>query len=140
MTEGKEDLRHPVILFDGYCNLCSNAVQFIIRRDRKKQFRFASLQGAFGRKILQQLPLLPEDRLNSFILLKDGNVYTQSTAALKVAGALTGFWPLWTVFLVLPSFIRNAGYRILATHRYAWFGKKTTCWVPRPEINNLFIS
>ena len=128
-----------VILFDGVCNLCSGAVQFVIKRDKKKRFRFASLQSALGAEVMQQFNL-PANELNSFILLENNQVYTSSTGALKVSKQLNGLWPLLYVFIIVPKFIRDAVYRFIANNRYKWFGKKETCWVPSKELAERFIS
>ena len=127
-----------VILFDGVCNLCSGVVQFIIKHDSKKQFRFASLQSKFGEDVMKHFGL-PIDQFNSFILLENGKIYTRSTGALKVAKKLNGLYPLLYAFIVVPRFIRDAIYNLVAGKRYKWFGKKEACWIPTPELKNLFI-
>ena len=129
---------HPVILFDGVCNLCSGAVQFIIKHDRKKLFRFASLQSKFGEEVMKHFGL-PVDQYNSFILLEKEKIYTRSKGALKVAKKLNGLYFLLYAFIIVPRFIRDAVYNFIARKRYNWFGKKETCWIPTPELKNLFI-
>lgn len=128
---------NPVILFDGVCNLCNSSVQFVIKHDPKKQFRFASLQGEYGQQVLKQFNL-PTNTLSSFILLKDNQIYTHSTGALKVAKQLSGAWPLLYAFIIIPAFIRNAVYQFIANNRYKWFGKKESCAMPSPELKALF--
>lgn len=130
---------HPVIFFDGVCNLCTGSVQFIIKHDPKQYFRFASLQSELGQQFLQQNGL-SADTFDSFIVWENGKYYTESTAALRVARKLSGLWPGLYVFILLPAFIRNSVYRLVARNRYRWFGKKETCWVPTAELNGLFIS
>jgi len=131
-------IQHPVILFDGVCNLCNNTVQFIIKKDKKDIFRFASLQSAFGNSVLQKFNL-PADTFNSFILNQNGKIYTKSTGALLVAKQLPGTWKFLYVFIIIPSFIRNALYSIIANNRYKWFGKKEACWIPSPSLRNKFL-
>lgn len=129
---------HPVILFDGVCNLCSGSVQFVIKHDPKRHFRFASLQGNFGQSVLEKFGL-PVGELGSFILLEDEKIYTRSSGALRVTRHLSGLWPVLTVFTIIPPFIRNAVYNWVAKNRYQWFGKKETCWVPNQELRDLFL-
>ncbi len=129
---------HPVILFDGVCNLCNASVQYVIKHDRKKLFRFASLQSSFGQKVLEQNNL-PADLFNSFILFENNIIYNRSTAALMVAKRLSGFMKLLYGFIIIPKFIRDAVYNFIARNRYKWFGKKEACWLPTPELKNLFI-
>lgn len=129
---------HPIILFDGVCNLCSGSVQFIIKHDPKHQFRFASLQGEFGQQVLHQFNL-PMQEFGSFILLENGVVYTKSSAALRVTKKLSGLWSGFYAFMIVPSLIRNAVYDVVAKNRYKWFGKKEACWIPTPELKDLFL-
>lgn len=133
-----EAVTHPVILFDGVCNLCNASVQFVIRHDPRHHFRFASLQSEYGKKILAEHQLPPDD-YGSFLLLEDGRLYKQSTAALRVARKLNAAWPLLYGFVIVPPFIRNAVYNFVARNRYKWFGKKEACWVPTPALKQLFI-
>lgn len=128
-----------IIFFDGVCNLCHGAVQFVIARDSKKHFRFASLQSEFAEHYLNPFEVNPI-ALNSFILVENGKLYQQSTAALRVAKKLDGLWPLLYVFMIVPPFIRHAIYNYVAKNRYKWFGKEDSCWIPTPELKNRFYS
>ncbi len=132
------DIRNPVVLFDGVCNLCSGAVQFIIKHDPKNQFRFASLQSRFGQAIMQQFGL-PVNDLNSFILLENNKIYTKSTGALRVSKRLNRLWPALYALIIVPKFIRDAVYSYIAKHRYKWFGKKEACWIPTPALKARFL-
>ena len=127
----------PVILFDGVCNLCTGSVQFILKRDKEKKFLFASLQSNYGQKLLQQLNL-PTDTFNSFILYQDGKIFTRSTAALKMFQELKG-WKWVKIFWIVPKFIRNAVYNLIAKNRYNWFGKKEECMIPTPDLKARFL-
>jgi predicted DCC family thiol-disulfide oxidoreductase YuxK len=129
----------PIVLFDGVCNLCNGAVQFIIRHDKKNIFMFASLQSEVGRKILEQYNF-PLDELNSFILIENNKAYTRSTGALRVAKKLNGLWPLLYGFIIIPKFIRDSIYNWVAGNRYKWFGKKDACMIPTPELKARFLS
>ena len=131
-------LEHPVILFDGVCNLCIGAVQYVIKHDPKRIFRFASLQSSFGRKVLNNYNLAA-NTFNSFILFDNEKIFTRSTAALLVAKKLKGAIKLVYAFIIVPKFIRDAVYNMIAKNRYNWFGKKTECWLPTPELKALFI-
>ena len=127
-----------IILFDGMCNLCSSSVQFIIKRDKKKLFRFASLQSSYGQKVSEQFGL-PANEMKSFVLVKNGQLYSRSTAALLVAKELSGGWPLLSAFMILPPALRNPVYNLVAKNRYNWFGKKTECWLPSQELRERFL-
>ncbi len=126
----------PIILYDGVCNLCTNSVQFVIQRDARKQFRFASLQSSVADKYLGTQN---QDRLASMVLIVDNHVYRQSTAALLTAKKLDGFWPILSVFLLIPRPIRDVIYQWVAKHRYRVLGKKERCWRPTPEMADRFL-
>ena len=129
---------NPIILFDGVCNLCSGSVQFILKRDKENKFMFASLQSNYGQTLLKQLDL-PTDTFNSFVLYEDGKIFTHSTATLKMFSQLKG-WGWVKIFWVVPKFIRDAVYNLIAKNRYRWFGKKEECWVPTPELKARFLN
>ena len=129
---------HPIILFDGICNLCNSAVSFVIKRDKKSLIQFASLQTEPGKKLLEQFNL-PTLSINSLILIEKGVMYTQSAAVLKICKHLNGLWPLFYCLIILPKFIRNGIYQWIATNRYQWFGKQEKCMVPRPELSDRFL-
>lgn len=135
---GTPDPITPVILFDGVCNLCNGSVLFIIKRDPRAQFRFASLQSEFGQEQLRRF-MLPTTEMNSVLLLADGKLYQKSSAAIKIAGRLTGGWPLLTIFKIFPTPVRDAVYDWIARNRYRWFGKREACMIPTPELKSRFI-
>lgn len=127
-----------IIVFDGMCNLCSGAVQFIIKRDPGMHYKFASLQSGYGQRILKQLDLSPTE-LHSIILLRGEKCLQRSDAALEIAKNLSGGWPLFYGFKMIPRFIRDGVYDLIARNRYSWFGKKNACWMPTPELMARFV-
>lgn len=128
-----------LILFDGVCNLCNAAVTFIIERDKNKHFQFASLQSETGQAILRQLGR-STDQFDSFVLWENGRFYDQSTAALRVARQLSGGWPLFYSFILLPKGFRDTIYTFIARHRYHWFGQRDACMLPTPELKSRFLT
>ena len=128
----------PVILFDGVCNLCNNSVQFILKRDKRNQFLFGSLQGDYGQALMKKLEM-PSDHLHSFLLQENDKVYTRSTAALRVLKILGGKWRLLYSFIIVPEFIRDGIYRFIAQNRYRWFGKRDECWIPDAKWKDRFL-
>lgn len=130
---------HPVILFDGVCNLCNASVQFVIKGDPGAKFRFSSLQSDTAKQMLQQAGL-DHTMTDTVVLFYNGKVYTQSDAALHIARRLTGLWPVMHVLIVIPRPIRNAVYNWIARNRYRWFGKKDQCMIPSPELKHRFLN
>ena len=129
---------HPVLLFDGICNLCNGWVQFVIRHDPAGKFRFAALQSAKGQQLLKQYGL-PHEHFTTLVLIENGQVYTRSSAALRIAKQLSGAWPMLYGFAVVPAFLRDGVYNLVAGNRYAWFGKQESCMLPTPELKARFL-
>ena len=127
-----------LILFDGYCNLCSGTVQFILKHDRKAKFCFASLQSENGKALLQKHQL-PTDSFGTFVLVENNTVFTKSTAALRIVKSLSGMWPLLYVAIIIPRFLRDAIYNLVARNRYKWFGWRDSCWMPDSKWKDRFI-
>jgi predicted DCC family thiol-disulfide oxidoreductase YuxK len=130
---------HPVILFDGVCNFCNGAINFVLKHDKKGIFRFAPLQSEAGQKLLQQYHLSTKD-FDSFVLIDEGKVYKKSAASLRVMNKLPWYWKEVQVFRIIPTIFRDAIYDFIARNRYKWFGKKEQCMVPTPEIRSRFLS
>jgi predicted DCC family thiol-disulfide oxidoreductase YuxK len=129
---------HPIILFDGVCNLCNGAVQFVIERDKNQRFRFASLQSKTGQEY-QQKAGLSLDRIDTILLVENGKIYQKSTAALRIARHLNVLWSIMYIFIIVPVFIRDGIYDFIAKNRYRWFGKQDSCWMPTPDLKSLFL-
>jgi predicted DCC family thiol-disulfide oxidoreductase YuxK len=131
------NLDHPIILFDGVCNLCNGAVQFVIRRDQQRKFRFASLQSNVGQSYLQRFGIKSD--VYSIILIQDDRVFDRSSAALEIAKNLSGVWPAFYTLKIIPKFLRDIVYNFIARRRYEWFGKKDECMIPSPELKDRFL-
>ncbi|MFC3562545.1 thiol-disulfide oxidoreductase DCC family protein [Pedobacter jamesrossensis] len=127
----------PVIFFDGVCNLCNASVQFVIEHDKENYFKFSALQGEYAQEVLPKFNVNLQN-LNSTLLLENGKLYTKSSSALRVAKKLNGLWPLLYSFIIVPKFLRDWGYDIIAKNRYKWWGKQESCWVPTPELKSKF--
>ena len=127
-----------LILFDGVCNLCNGLVQFIIRRDAKGKFKFASLQSEVGRSLLKQFNIDP-DLLHSIVVIDNGVAFQRSDAVLRIANYLGGRWKMLTALKILPKFFRDACYDVVAATRYRIFGKQDSCMIPTPELKERFI-
>jgi predicted DCC family thiol-disulfide oxidoreductase YuxK len=127
-----------LVLFDGVCNLCNGAVNFIIDRDPAAYFRFAPLQSDAAREHLAGTSASAAD-LDTIVLIEDGTAYVRSTAALRIARRLTAPWPLLSLFVAVPRPLRDAIYNWIAQNRYDWFGKRDQCRLPTPELKARFL-
>jgi predicted DCC family thiol-disulfide oxidoreductase YuxK len=126
-----------VILFDGVCNLCNNSVKLIIKNDKSNIFKFAPLQGKYGIKIQNRYNINTTE-INSIILIDGKKTYAKSSAALRIAKDLRAPFFLFFVFIIVPVFIRNFIYDLIAKNRYKWFGKMDSCMIPSNELKSKF--
>lgn len=128
-----------IILFDGVCNLCDNAVQYVIKHDKKDVFRFVALQSDLGKEILNYLKV-DTSKMDSIILYEPGVAYFyKSDAALEIAKDLGSFLKWTIIFKIIPSTLRNPIYDYVAKNRYKWYGKKDACMIPTPELKAKFL-
>lgn len=128
-----------IILFDGVCNLCNGAIQFIIKKDKHRIFRYASLQSEFGKKLLEERNINPK-KTDSIVLINPTVAfYVKSSAVLEISKKMSGLYPVLSVFLILPTKFRDWIYDFIARNRYQWFGKKEACMIPTPELKALFL-
>jgi len=131
--------RHErVIVFDGVCNWCNAWVNFTINHDPHGRFKFGTLQSEQGQQILQDLQLSPES-FETLLLLERAQVFTKSTAALRITRHLTGIWPLFYILIPVPRPLRDAVYDFVARRRYKWMGKAEACRVPSPSERARFV-
>lgn len=114
---------HKIVLFDGVCSFCNYWVNFAIKRDKKKKILFTHLQGETAKHLLPHYQINPTS-LSSVIFIDSGKVYTQSSAAIRICKHLDGGWKLFYGLIIIPKFIRDFFYNIIARNRYRWFGKK----------------
>jgi predicted DCC family thiol-disulfide oxidoreductase YuxK len=148
MTDERRSAAMPsgsqtLVLYDGVCGLCNRLVRFLLRHDRRGQFRFAPLQSEFAQQILQEHDLASND-FDSVVVLPDfqqpaEQVLTRSHAALHAIGRLGGWWRIFAGARLVPPFLREALYRFIARRRYRVFGKYGECPLPRPEDRHKFL-
>ena len=123
------DLRTPILIYDGLCNMCSGIVRFVKKRDRYNRFEFVPQQSERGRELMS-LAGTSVDDTNTVMLLFNSQYYLRSDAALIVFRILGGGWGLLYGFKIVPRFIRDAIYKLIASIRYRLFGRRDTCYIP----------
>jgi predicted DCC family thiol-disulfide oxidoreductase YuxK len=136
MTDRSPD--HPVLLFDGVCNLCNGSVQFVVDHDPEGTFRFAPLQSETAEDLLAEVGFDDYD-FGTVVLVADDEYYTKSEAALRVARELESPWSWLWLCRFVPGFVRDRVYDLVAEYRYAVFGRKDQCMVPTPELRERFL-
>lgn len=129
---------HPVILFDGVCNLCNWGVRFVIERDPDAEFRFAPLQSEPGARLLEACGRDPDQR-DTWVLVEDGECYTKSDAVIRVARRLGGPYRLLSPFRYVPRLLRDAVYGLVARYRYDVFGRREECMLPEAGVADRFL-
>jgi len=127
-----------IILFDGICNFCNSSVNYVIDHDSKGYFKFAALQSEAGEELKEKFGI-DSIQTDSVILIENGKAYSRSTAALKVAGKLSGPASLLYAFMIIPRPIRDFLYDQFAKQRYRFFGERDACMMPTPEIRARFL-
>lgn len=128
-----------ILFYDGLCALCNGTVNFVIERDKKQTLKFATLQGEYAKVIMDKFPYLKE--LDSLILYDESSekVYTKSLAAFKIGAYLGGVYKLLSIFRILPRFISDSVYDLIARNRYKLFGKYDTCRLPSGNVESRII-
>lgn len=129
-----------IILFDGVCNFCNSSINFVLDRDHKKKFMFGALQSETGKKLLEENGIAQTKDLDSVILIKNNKVYKKSAASLEIAKDLSGGWPLFYVLKIIPWFIRDIFYDLIAKNRYRLMGKRDACRMPAPGEKERFLN
>jgi predicted DCC family thiol-disulfide oxidoreductase YuxK len=127
-----------IIVFDGVCILCNSFVLFILKKDQTKQFYFTTAQSDFVKEMMKTTPF-KVNPMDSVIYLKNGKLFTESSAVLGILSDLGGIWKLMTIFRLIPPFLRNMIYRFCAKRRYRVFGMLETCMLPSSEWKNRFL-
>ncbi|MEP6717558.1 MAG: DCC1-like thiol-disulfide oxidoreductase family protein [bacterium] len=140
MSESKSN---PIILYDGVCGLCNRLVQFVLKRDQRDYFRFASLQSDLAATTLRRHDRDPHDLDTVYVVVDYGQpaerLLARSDAILFLINQLGGVWKLAALGKVLPRTLRDGIYKQVATNRYRVFGKYDSCMLPDPQHRAKFL-
>jgi predicted DCC family thiol-disulfide oxidoreductase YuxK len=130
---------NPLLLYDGVCGLCNRLVRFVLKRDRRAYFRFASLQSDYAARILKPHSFDPQD-LNTLYVAEDERLRTRADAVIFILQKLGGRWRIAAAALrILPRPLRDWGYRFVARHRYRIFGHYESCLLPAKKYHDRFL-
>lgn len=127
-----------LLLFDGLCNLCNGSVNFILKRDKKGKFKFASLQSDIGKELCKQYDI-DTSIVDSIILIKNDKVFIKSDSVLEILKDLPIGWRIFRIGIILPKPIRDYLYDLIAKHRYRIFSKKDECPIPSKDVQDRFL-
>jgi len=134
-----ENHEKKIIFFDGVCNLCNGFIDFVIRRDLQHTIYYCSLQSDVAKKMLGDKDITIGNSFSTIYFYDNGIVYNKSSAILRILKQLPRYRTISSILLVLPAFLRNFFYMIIAKNRYRFFGKKETCRLPSPEERAQFL-
>ncbi|MBK7217630.1 MAG: thiol-disulfide oxidoreductase DCC family protein [Candidatus Promineofilum sp.] len=138
LDESNPNQPGDLVIFDGVCNLCEASVNFIMRHDKDGVFRFVPSQSELGGVLQRQYQIDTAGR-DTVVLIRDGQVFTESDAAVRIAAGFDGGWRLLGLARWVPRPVRDWAYRRIANNRYAWFGRKEVCMMPTPELRGRFL-
>ncbi|MDC3332953.1 DCC1-like thiol-disulfide oxidoreductase family protein [bacterium] len=127
-----------IVIFDGVCNFCNGAVNFIINRDPDGMFAFTPMQTELARELMEKHNIYNVG-VDTFLLIKNGECFVYSSAALEITKDLTGVWYIFNIFKIVPNSIRDFLYKVFARNRYALFGRQEICMVPTDEVRSRFV-
>ena len=125
-----------IVFFDGVCNLCQGSIRYLIKHDKKGVLKFASLQGNYAKDFVNETKI---QSMQSILFFDGKMLYKKSTAVLKLSSLLGGWHQLLLLGYILPRFVRDWLYNIVAKNRYRWFGKKDQCMLPSKGFENRFL-
>jgi predicted DCC family thiol-disulfide oxidoreductase YuxK len=129
----------PIIVFDGYCALCSGWAQFVLRRDPRGTYRLLAAQSPLGRALYVHYGLHPTD-YETNILIADGIAWFKSEGCIRMAEGLGFPWSLAAVFRILPAAVRDRLYACVARNRLRVFGRRATCYLPERRYQDRFLA
>lgn len=118
-----------LVFFDGHCHFCNGSVNFTQKRDKRRRIFYSPLQGSTAARVL---PHLDANHPESVVYFRKGKIFYKSSAALMIARDLDGLWPVFSILLLIPAYLRNLVYTYIAKHRYHWFGRRESCKIPEP--------
>lgn len=124
-----------VVLFDGYCHLCSRTVQFILKHDRNKHFIFAPINSEPGIQLREKFHIREE--IDSVIVINNGKAFYYSDSVFEIATRLGGIWKCILIFKIIPKSWADKIYQWIAANRLKWFGKRDSCFL-LPNRDNDF--
>jgi predicted DCC family thiol-disulfide oxidoreductase YuxK len=129
----------PILFYDGVCGLCDRLVQFVLRRDRRARFRFATLQGVAAAQTLARFGKDPAELDTVYVLTDDGRLLHKARAIFFILNQLGLPWSLVGIFGVLPTVVIDWFYDRVAKNRYRMFGKRESCMLPSGDERARFL-
>lgn len=128
----------PIIVFDGYCALCSGWANFVLRYDKAKTYRLLSAQSTLGQAIYTHYGMDTQD-FESNLLIVNGRVWLKSEGSIRMAEGLGFPWRMAAIMRLVPLAWRDSLYGLVARNRFTWFGRRTTCYLPAAEHQDRFL-
>lgn len=137
LSRGSSVEDKDLVIYDGVCNFCNGAVAFILKRDKTERFIFSPMQSEYAQEVIERYKV-DTVGVNTFMLVKNGQVFLWSGAALEIAKDLAGFWFLFGIFKIVPSSFRDFFYKVFARNRIKLFGGTKHCQIPDEKVLSRF--
>ncbi|SIT85931.1 thiol-disulfide oxidoreductase DCC family protein [Pontibacter indicus] len=129
----------PIVFYDGTCGFCQASIQIALKYNKRQNLHFAALQSGLAEQLVPQ-QLIPDPLPDSILFFENGQLYTESEAALRIARHLNFPWSVLYYFRFIPLSFRNFVYRFIAKHRYRIAGRNEACMLPSPEERARFVA
>ena len=129
--------KQPILLFDGECGFCNRSILFFLRREKESKLNFAALSSETGKMLLSYFELDP--KIDSMVLIRGHEAYIKTCAALRLTWYMKGLWPLLSVFLIIPPFMRHPIYSLISRNRMKLFGRVPECALLKNEDQARFL-
>lgn len=127
-----------IFIYDGYCSLCSNWVQFVLRHDHQARFRLLPAQSMLGEALYRHYGLDPDNHETN-LLLDGGLPYFRSASSIRIVSAMGFPFSLAQLARVLPRFLLDRMYELVASNRLRWFGRRDSCLLTLAGFEDRFI-
>jgi predicted DCC family thiol-disulfide oxidoreductase YuxK len=119
-------MEYSLMLYDADCNLCEGLAKFV--KNHSNKIQLSSIQSGNGKEILRKCNIAANN-LNTILLIENGKILTKSNAVLHIIKKLNSYWVLFYIIVIVPRFLRDKMYNIIANNRYKWFGRKNKCTI-----------
>ncbi len=141
MKQEQKSVQQAIVFYDGTCGFCQASVQFVLRHNKKENLHFAALQSELGLQLTSTAVTKSKAPLpDSMLFYEEGNLYMESDAALRIARHLRFPFFLLTYGRIIPRFVRDTVYRMIARNRYLIAGRDQACLLPTPQQRNRFLA
>ncbi len=138
-TDSSDKTAHGLVVFDGFCVLCSASVKFLLKIDKNELLKFTTIQSAPSSEGRKETGITSSQPA-SIVYIENEQLFTESEAIVRILSRIGGVWkPLAAMLSFIPRKWRDYLYRLIAKHRYRIFGKKKQCYITPIKYADRFV-